>query len=496
MPGLALVILALTAACERTPDSDEVIIARIGDRTISRNEFISRAEYTIRPPFAKGDHYIQRKIVLNSLVAEKLFALEAGEKNELAENEQFQLYIQGRREQAMRQWLYNEDFHSKVRLDTTEQKAQFKLAGRTYKLAYLSLPDSAAAGQITRSLQQGRTLEEAFAASGGLAAELPKREMTYFGQEPAVLHRAVYGAPLKKGQIIGPIRTDAGYQIIARVEGWTDRVAITETDVKQRWQDVSEKLREQKAMDGYVAWIGGLMRGKVLRFDGQTFPRVAQMMGEFYMASDEKKKALLKRQIWNSEDTTQTTMPVAYLDDIAELPFMVLDNQVWTVKDLQKLLLRHPLVFRTKQIGKGEFAREFRNAIADLIRDLAITEEAYKKGYDKVPVVERNVAMWRDNLMATYERNRWLREKGVEAEFYKNYLQVIDRDLNPYFAALRQKHGGEIEINTDEFEKIELTRIDMFATQDNVPFPVVVPSFPLLTTHNMLDYGRKMKAKK
>jgi hypothetical protein len=32
----------------------------------------------------------------------------------------------------------------------------------------------------------------------------------------------------------------------------------------------------------------------------------------------------------------------------------------------------------------------------------------------------------------------------------------------------------------------------MFVIQRNVPYPVVVPSFPTLTIHDKLDYGKKM----
>ena len=39
---------------------------------------------------------------------------------------------------------------------------------------------------------------------------------------------------------------------------------------------------------------------------------------------------------------------------------------------------------------------------------------------------------------------------------------------------------------------VELTRIDMFVTQRNMPFPIVVPSFPQVTTDPWLDYGKKM----
>ena len=494
IPLLFLLLLAL--ACERTRGPEENILVRVGDRTISKQEFITRAEYTIRPPYCRSDNYIHRKIVLNSLVAEKLYALEAGEKHELTENDPFQLYIQWRKEQAMRQWRDNEEFHGRVVLDTAELKQEYKLAGRSYKLAYYSMPDSQMARLVGESLQQGKSFEETFAQYGGLVTSIPTRELAWSGPEPEEFKARFFSAPLQKGQVIGPFEAERGLFTVARVDGWTDRLALGDQDVRQRWEDVREKVRTRQATAAYANWIGGLMRGKTLRFDGQTFPQVARVMADFYMKTEAEKKQLIKQQVWNVEDSSQVHPPVESLDGIADLPFMVLDDQVWTVRDLQKLLLRHPLVFRSRQIPKGEFGLEFRNAIADMVRDLAVTEEAYKKGYDRVNVVQRTAGMWRDNLLATWQRNRLLREKGREAEFYKEYQKVIESDLNPHFVELSKKYGKKIEINTDEFEKIKLTSIDMFVTEKNVPFPVVSPNFPLFTTHDLLDYGRKMKAGK
>jgi hypothetical protein len=492
----ALLLAIIFGACQRAKGPEENILVRVGDRTISKEEFITRAEYTIRPPYCKGDNYIQRKIVLNSLIAEKLYALEAGDRNELTENEQFQLYLQGRKEQAMRQWLYNEDFYRKVALDTNDLKTRYKVAGRTYKLSYYSMPDSGIARLVGESLEQGNSFEESFARYGGLVTAIPKRELSYSGPEPDDFKERFFAAPLQKGEVIGPFEAEKGLYIVARVDGWTDRLALGDKMVKERWADVTEKQRGRAATAAYAEWIGGLMRNKTLRFDGQTFPQVARVMAQTYLKTEEEKKMMMNRQIWNAEDSSLVTPSFESLDAIADLPFMVLDEKIWTVRDLQKLLFRHPLVFRNREIAKGEFGLEFRNALADLVRDLAVTDEAYKKGYDKVTLVERTVGMWRDNLLASYQRNRYLREKGREVDFYADYLKVIEQDLNPYFKELGKKYGEKIEINTDEFEKLTLTRIDMFATQKNVPFPVISPNFPLLTTHNLLDYGRKMEIKK
>ena len=57
---------------------DEDILVQIKDRKITKNEFIKRSEYTIRPNYLKGQNNIE-KIILNSLIAEKLMAIEIEE---------------------------------------------------------------------------------------------------------------------------------------------------------------------------------------------------------------------------------------------------------------------------------------------------------------------------------------------------------------------------------------------------------------------------------
>lgn len=141
-------------------------------------------------------------------------------------------------------------------------------------------------------------------------------------------------------------------------------------------------------------------------------------------------------------------------------------------------------------MNKKEFPEQFKLAIVDMIRDKFLTAEAYKKEYDKVGAVRRNAEMWQDNLYSLYQKNKYLESMAANS---KNYLDDITLYLNPYIDSLQAKYNDVIKINTGEFEKIKLTRIDMFVLQKNVPFPMMVPGFPLLTTDNKLDYGRKME---
>jgi hypothetical protein len=488
---LLLIILALFISCGKrdvAENIDEKILARVSDKSISVNEFIRRAEYTIRPPYCSDENYIHRKIVLNSLIAEKLLALEAGENNELTRNEQFQDYILGRQEQAMRQWLYHEVAYKKVKLDTNEIKKIYQLAGRTYKLEYCSVEDSAIASLIQKEVLQGNgSFEDACRKHLGII-EIPKREISWNKRNDDLIQDVLFSEPLKKNQLVGPVQTDEGYHLLMKVSGWTDRVVFTDTDVQNRWNDVTENLTEKHAIQIYEDYIASVMKGKKVQFARDTFFKLAEIVAPYYLKTEQDKKEAFNKRFWKDE-----IVPGAIggnIEQILDHSLLQIDGQTWTVAKLVKELKSHPLVFRKRKMKTSEFPEQLKLAIVDLIRDKYLTQQAYDKGYDKIGIVKRNTDMWKDNLLALYQKNLFL--ETVENKG-KDYMDIITQNLNPYIDSLQAKYNNVIEVDTDAFENIKLTRIDMFVIQRNAPFPVIVPSFPLLTTDNRLDYGRKSK---
>ena len=65
--------------------------------------------------------------------------------------------------------------------------------------------------------------------------------------------------------------------------------------------------------------------------------------------------------------------------------------------------------------------------------------------------------------------------------------------MNPLIDSLQNIYSDKIKINMEVFEKVELTKTDMMVTQRGVPYPILVPSFPILTTDDRLDFGSKIK---
>ncbi len=469
-------------------NSAEKLLAKIADRSITVDEFIRRAEYTIRPAYCKGDNYIHRKIILNSLIAEKLLALEAGEDNELTRNEQFQLYLRGRTEQAMRQWLYHQVAYQKAKVDTNEIKKIYQLAGRTYRINFCALSDSNGLQQLKRDLLAApQASDSVLRRYLGLEA-VPQREVNWSDQNDPAIHEALFSRRLAKGEVIGPIATGDGNYLLMQVAGWTDRLAISDTDIQRRWNDVSEYLKTQRANQIYSNYIARIMKGKRVEFSRDTFFKLAEIMAPFYLKSLEDKKEAFTQRFWKDE-----LLPDSLnrdIDAILDHSLLTIDGQTWKVSDFLTEMMLHPLVFRQRKFDRQQFPEQFKLAIVDLIRDKYLTREAYKKGFDRAEPVVQNQAMWRDYLLAQYQKNRYLQASGVNDQ--ADYMELISRHLNGYVDSLQAKYQRQIEIDTDQFENIQLTRIDMFVLQREVPFPIVVPSFPLLTTDNKLDYGRKM----
>ena len=138
---LLIVLFAIFQSCEKSVEKNRIqsqnILVEIGEKKIMVNEFIKRAEYTPRPSYCRGDSYIHKKIVLNSLIAEKLLALEF-EKNNYSMTEAQKDIIKGQKEQGMRQEMLKVFGYETVEIDSAKIKKIANLSKRSYNIQFLN----------------------------------------------------------------------------------------------------------------------------------------------------------------------------------------------------------------------------------------------------------------------------------------------------------------------------------------------------------------------
>lgn len=102
--------------------------------------------------------------------------------------------------------------------------------------------------------------------------------------------------------------------------------------------------------------------------------------------------------------------------------------------------------------------------------------------------MQRDASMWYDYYNSVYQKYKFLESLGKSEYFNKDYLHIIEQDLNPYIHQLQQKYEDIIEIDIELIEDVKLTGVDLFVLKKNVPFPAVVPPFPFLTTDHQLPF--------
>ena len=492
-----IISLTMATSCSKktVEQPEEKILVRIGDdATISVNEFIRRAEYVPRPAYCRRNTYLEKKIVLNSLIAEKLLALEAGPHNPLIENEQFRYFLQGRKEQAMRQWMHHQEATDKVVLDTTEIKNVYKFAGREVEISHVLLADSTLIQEALSDYQNPGVFESLTRrAAGGPIA--PERVVKWEDKELPAVHQALFSGELKIGQVLPPIKVSDREYLMIKVDGWNDTMAMTEVQRQQRLTKVTEKLTSQHASAIWTNRVAALMQGKIMDFNEDTFEKLNQLFFNIYFHDDKEQQSRFVEKIWGVErDETKKSFYMGEDENFLSQSFFTINGKVWTVEDFRRELLRHPLVFRERKMPSHEFPEQFRLAVADLVRDHFVTEEAYRQGYDKVNVVQRNLNMWRDRFLSLYQTQQYFALVGEKRSFSQNQMAVIEKTLNPYIDQLQEKYHKKVELDFDAFESIELTTIDLFVKQPEMPYKYVVPMFPVVTNDHLLEYVKSMHA--
>ncbi len=488
-----ITILLLVASCSDTDKSnpDLRILAQIGDKKITINEFIKRSEYTIRPAYCRDNNYIHKKIVLNSLIGEKLLALESGSNNELTNNSDFQAYLEGRKEQAMRQVHFYEEFYKPVSLSQDRIEKEFKMAGRIYNISYFSIRNKKIASAISKNLIEKKdSFEEIYQSLSGDTL-IPGREVSWEKPENARIRNALFRSNPQKGDLIGPLIISDDLFVFIKINGWIDKQVVTETDYHDRHQKVVELLTDEEAWISYQKYVAEVMKNKRLEFYEETFKNMVQLVAPVYLKSAERKKQLFNNSFWqDSNDKEEISKLPDNLDKMAHHPFFSIDGRVWTIERFRAYLKKHPLVFRKEAVKKSNFAEQFKLAVVDLIRDYYITQNTYAENYDKSEIVKREVEIWQDHMLSIYQKYKYLESVNITD---KDQIKIVTNYLTPYVNRLQKKYNNDIKINIQEFENIELTNIDLIALRPDQPFPIVTPSFPLLTNNHRLDYGKIIK---
>lgn len=476
---ILFVYLGCNNSTEKPPNVPINILAEIGNKTITVNDFIKRCEYVPRPVYCRGDNYIHKKISLNSLIAEKIFSIEFDRRNYDTTNDQ-KNFIQGQKEQSMRQLMLKRFGFDKVKIDTSHIRFLSMLSNRRYEIHFinldpkhketlLNLPLKSSIDDISTLLNlKIKSTKKIINKNDNMINEV--KQILYFS-EPVL--NALYG----------PFKTQENNILCFEVRGWSKNVDITEKQKKDTWDETIKVYSEELAKKYYGKYVSNLLKGKSIKFDPEIFPLFSKKLSKIYLIEKNKKEAVIENRIWNQKEETE----FASFDDIRKMKNQVIlthGQKQYKISELLDLIKKHPLVFRKKSIKINQFSNELKYAVADLIRDVYITKEAYSLGLDKNILVINNEKKWEDYIKSLSLNNLIIKKNSPDSTPTKKLIMIVD--------SLQNEYSDIIKIDTDKFEKIKLSTVDMSVMYSNQPYTKLEPDFPIITNDHILDYGQKV----
>ena len=482
-PYLLIITLFLFNSCDRSKNEQEFkglenILAVVGDKAITVNDFIKRCEYVPRPPYCSGDNYIQKKIALNSLIAEKLFAIEFENRNlHITQNQK--MIVVGQKEQTMRHLMLQRYGFEKVSLDTNQIRKLATLSNREYRISFINI--NKREKFILSNLPKDPRLKDIVEKSEN-RIKISEISITRNDHMIDEVDQILYYGKPNLNRLYGPFESGSNDLLCFEINGWTTRAKVTEREKKDDWNQTLKKYSEKAAKNKYSEYVNRLLKGKTIEYDPEVFPLFSKKLSNIYLIEKKKKEAVIENRIWEKNKETE----FATFDDLRKIENYVIlrhDKKEVKISDLLTMIKKHPLVFRNKTINPNIFSNELKYAIADLFRDHHITEEAYRLGLDKNILAIHNEKKWQDYIKSI-TLNKSLGEEAFSSRSPSNYLiKLAD--------SLQIKYSDNIRIDTDKFDQIQLSSIDMSVMYTNQPYAKLEPNFPIITNDHLLDYGQK-----
>ena len=477
----------INISCDKTPTinlDQEVIIAKIENTVITVNDFLKRCEYSPRPAYCNGDNYIHKKIALNSLIAEKMLAVEF-DRNNLAINENQRYFIEGRKEQLMRHLMLKKYGYEDIQLDSIALLKQYQLRNRTYEVEYVIKNENV--------LKELNTKENIVTAKENAPVpsvnNISSKNLSYNDQMVDSIRELLFSSGPELKQVYGPYIATDSTVFYMKVSGWITGVNISDQQKKDTWESVKNEMTKTHALKKYSSYISNLMRDKKIKYDERNFEIFAKLVSNVYKIEKFKKEKMIQSSIWESNNAVQIeTLNLA--KNMKEKIILHHDGKNWTINDIMSLIKKHPLIFRKKNINPNNFTNELKFSLADLFRDMHITKRGYALELDQNINVKSETNKWQDYIKSELIKTKYAKsfQKNSNSNDRNNQYKLITNKID----SLQKAYSNKIKINTDMFKEIELLSIDLFGMYSNQAYNNLEPPFPILTNDHLLNYGSKI----
>lgn len=463
LTSMFLIILVLYCATE-TDVATEKILARVGDITITENEFQNRANLSPQV-MVSGSIQSQKQQILAALLAEKIF-VNIASKQKMDTLGLFQTIYQQMQKEAIVEVLFDQEIEKRIKITESEIAQGLERIQTRLKLAYFKVSNKQEAELAAAELTNGQLFETVGALhmfrNPVYTDSIPVKELGW-GQATQVVEDSVY--QLKPAQITGPIQVDDEFYFFKLLNRQTNPHKSS-ADPKQWRSTIVRRIRNKRRESLFSLFIVDLLRNTKVTIPNETFEQVAHALESIADQSQSSQNNIPRLQPLNEGLFSENRLGNIFNKPLVRFS----DGSHWTVKEvLQKLQIGpYPLNYKSA----AQLKTTLRFAIRSMIELETLAQTGVEKGLEKSNYYREESRLWYDYLLA----NRIIYPQSASDSSFANPENMEKILLENY-------QNYEIKIDEQVFERIKLLENGLQALVTKKHFPGRYAAPPLPPVH-------------
>lgn len=385
---ILLIGIAVPAIAQKiVPPLPEDTLARVGSSIITSRDLIERIELMPWPEKEKSKHYDSSKVkALQSLVAERLLALEGEKYPTVNGDEVLKLKTEAMEKIFVRDELYRREVREKVRISEAEIRAGLARFEWELHIVAVALKDRAAADSLYRMLRKNSSLTVVLQKYPSSLVTIIDTVKVNFGALDTSFEKEVYAIGKKK--FSKPFTTETYGWVIAVLLDRTTNPVCDKMTLDDRLVRVDETIRRRKETVLGNQYFAKILQPQKAKADSVVFEMSAKGLRDLLLhdSTAHKRKGYFAVI---SEDVDELLRIFS-----AELhtPFIAADEKPMTLGEVIESFRPGRYGFRSLQ--ERQFKIDLNMIIRSVVELELMSREGYRQQLHRTKRVEHDLNLW------------------------------------------------------------------------------------------------------
>lgn len=407
------------------------IIARFNNNNITVEEYLKRFELT--PRVQSSTNIDTQKVhFLYTLLAEKLWAAEAREKN-LDTLYSFRQYINNLEKMLVRDALFKRVIERKVAIGENDIEAGLTKKRYELQLKFLFSYSKSEIDSLHKKLSSISI--DTLLAGKPEKLEQPEPIIVVFGQMDEELEDTLFG--LSPNEFTKPIYKEKGW-VIYYLAGKRELVSPSLSDIGKTRNEVVQILEYRQRRKLVKNYLKELLTDVKADTDGELFQTLAMDLSK--LLKQRYHDANLENYILYENDITKLIQS----SNSDDKPFVKFPTDPVTYTEFLYYLYSNN--FQSSGIDINSVRNALSSVIYDFISLEVVAREGYKRNLELLPEVKDALKMWKDNFLSQYLRNTYNPKAKISESELNDFISTqIDSSVSTKFVSITEVRLNNLE---------------------------------------------------